>query len=270
MADRAGTPVPLDDAIAHYRAHGYARLGRVLDEAECDVLRARADDLMLGRIVHEGMFFQADTNTGRYDDLTYGRGYVGPSLNYRKLEKLELDDVFRALIVHPRLEAIARGVIDGPISIYRAVLMNKAAAPAGPTGDAVGVGGTDLPWHQDAGRLWGLDRDPELQVWIALDDAPEAAGCVEVVPGSHRRGLASPLGGMIAAEITSAAGAEASAVTVPVRAGEGLLIHNLAWHRSGVNRTTHPRRAVTVCYMSAVTRCTRTRRAPRVFPVVFP
>ncbi len=31
-------------------------------------------------------------------------------------------------------------------------------------------GGTALPWHQDGGEHWALDRDPLLFVWIALTE----------------------------------------------------------------------------------------------------
>ncbi len=56
---------------------------------------------------------------------------------------------------------------------------------------------------------------------------------------------------------------------MPARAGEALLIHNHLWHRSGVNGTALPRRAFTVCYMAAETRCLRRKRAPRSFVRVF-
>jgi hypothetical protein len=36
-----------------------------------------------------------------------------------------------------------------------------------------------------------------------------------------------------------------------------------------VNETATPRRAFTVCFMSAETRCLRTKRAPRSFVRVF-
>jgi len=38
---------------------------------------------------------------------------------------------------------------------------------------------------------------------------------------------------------------------VPARAGEALLLHNYLWHKSGLNTTAEPRRAFTVCFMSA-------------------
>ncbi|RYE94436.1 MAG: phytanoyl-CoA dioxygenase [Myxococcales bacterium] len=246
-------------AVLHdYRTHGYARLGPVLDEPALAALRARSDDLMLGRVVYPGLFFQHDTATGRYDDLEFGKGWQGPSLRYRKIEKIESDPLFWALLTNPLFERIARAVLGDAVSLYRAVLFAKAAR-----------GGTVLPWHQDAGRFWGLDRDPELQIWVALDDAPADAGCVEVLPGSHHAGLVTPLGGLVPADRAAARHAEADAVPVPARAGEAMLIHNLMWHRSGVNTTDRPRRAFTACYLHGATRCTRTKRAPRSFTRVF-
>jgi hypothetical protein len=244
----------LSATLEHYHAHGWARLGRIFQEDRLWALRDRADDLMLGKKRYEGLFFQRDTDSGRYEDLEFGKGWRGPSLNYRKLEKLELDPLFRALIHEPIFERIARSWISGPIAIYRAVLFNKSAQ-----------GGTPLPWHQDAGRFWGLDRDPSLQIWTALDDAPIEGGCIEVLSGSHARGLATPLGGLVPQPLAEAERAEDRAKPLPVSAGEVILIHNHLWHRSGANRSGKPRRAFSVCYMSAATRCLRTKRAPRSF-----
>ena len=49
---------------------------------------------MLGEVQYPGLFYQHDSPTGRYEDLEFGAGWVGPSLSYRKLEKLELDPLF--------------------------------------------------------------------------------------------------------------------------------------------------------------------------------
>jgi phytanoyl-CoA hydroxylase len=245
-------------AIAHFREHGWARLGRVASDEALEGLRARATDIMMGRVTHEALFFQRDSQTGRYEDLVFGRGWEGPSLAYRKIEKLEVDPLFRGWLENAVFERVARGVLGDAVAIYRATLFTKSAE-----------GGTELPWHQDGGSFWGLDRDPELQIWTALDDAPPEAGCVEVVDASHRDGLASPLGGTIPRPIALERGAEGKSLPLPARAGEVLLIHNYLWHRSGCNATGVPRRAFTVSYISAATRCTRVRRAPRSFVRVF-
>jgi len=250
--------IDVDAAIAHWREHGWARLGLVASEETLVRLRARADDIMLGRVAYEGMFFQADSATGRYEDLSFGRGWVGPGLGYRKLEKLELDPLFRAWLGNPVFQSVARAVIGAKVALYRATLFTKSAE-----------GGTDLPWHQDGGDFWGLDRHPELQIWTALDDVPPESGCLEVVDASHREGLATPLGGTIPLRVLIAVRPEEHALAVPARAGEVLLIHNHLWHRSGRNLTGHPRRAFTAAYMDARTRCVRKKRAPRSFLQIF-
>jgi ectoine hydroxylase-related dioxygenase (phytanoyl-CoA dioxygenase family) len=246
--------VDVESALTHFAEHGYARLGRVMSSDGLAALRQRSDDLMLGKVVYPGLFFQLDTETGAYEDLAFGRGFEGPSYNYRKIEKLEKDDLFLAWLQNPLFEQVARALVGDRVAIYRAVLMNKAS-----------TGGTVLPWHQDGGRFWGLDRDPVLQIWTALDDAPAEAGAVEVIPGSHKAGLATPLGGMVPEPIVSQRRADQKSRILETRAGDVLLLHNYVWHRSLVNRTGRPRRAFSVCYMSADTRCTRKKHAPRQF-----
>jgi phytanoyl-CoA hydroxylase len=248
----------VDTLVADFRRRGWARLGRVASAETLEALRLRADDIMLGRVDGSRLFFQRDSESGRYEDLAFGRGWEGPGLSYRKIEKLETDAVFRAWLGNRLFERVARAVVGDAVCVYRATLFTKAAR-----------GGTVLPWHQDGGSFWGLDRDPVLQIWTALDDAPVEAGCVEVLEGSHARGLATPLGGTIPGDVASRERAEERAEPVPAAAGEALLIHNMLWHRSGRNATAAPRRAFTVSYISASTRCTRRRRAPREFLRVF-
>jgi phytanoyl-CoA hydroxylase len=259
------TSLVVEDAVIDVRAVlaelqelGYARLGRVLSDEGIATLRARVDEIMLGKVRHDGLFFQHDSDTGRYEDLVRKQGYVGPSLQYRKIEKLEKDPLFRAYMGNAIFERIVQALAPGPITLYRAVLFNKAAR-----------GGTDLPWHQDGGIFWGLDRPPLVQIWTTLDDATEASGGVEFIPGSHKKGLVTPLGGVVQPEHVESAGVDEKRVLVPAQAGEALLIANEVWHRSGTNHTDLPRRAVTFCYLRGETRCVRTKRSPRTFERIF-
>jgi ectoine hydroxylase-related dioxygenase (phytanoyl-CoA dioxygenase family) len=241
----------VDPAILDgWRRDGWARLGRVLDDGDLATLRARAEALM--REEAPGLFYQHDAPSGEYRDLELGRGWIGPSSAYRKIERLERDAVVWRWIANPFFVAVARAAIGSELSLYRAMLMNKAAG-----------GGTELPWHQDGGLFWGLDRDPIVSIWTALDDATAESGALEIVPGSHLAGLTRPIGGNVPAALV--AREERRAIRVEAAAGEALLLHNHVWHRSGRNRTPAPRRALSFCYMHAETRCTRTRRAPRTF-----
>ncbi|MFO0750951.1 MAG: phytanoyl-CoA dioxygenase family protein [Myxococcota bacterium] len=249
--------------IADYRRDGFAVLRGVASPAALEAMRQRSDDLMLGRVDGAPFFFQHDAPTGRYEDMPLGEGWIGPSLGYRKLEKLERDPVFRAWLENPLFERIARTLVGDQVALYRAILMTKPAR--GPSA----AGGTVLPWHQDGGRLWGLDNDPEVQLWTALDDAPLAAGCMTFAIGSHHAGLATPLGGAVPPDVVARAAPTLREVALPAAAGDVVLLHNMVWHASGLNATELPRRAFSVCFMPAATRCVRKKKAPRTFPRVF-
>ena len=40
-------------------------------------------------------------------------------------------------------------------------------------------------WHQDL-QYWGLSNSDVVSIWIALSNASEDAGCMNVIPGSHK------------------------------------------------------------------------------------
>jgi ectoine hydroxylase-related dioxygenase (phytanoyl-CoA dioxygenase family) len=126
--------------------------------------------------------------------------------------------------------------------------------------------GTILPWHQDAGLQWGLDRDPVVTIWTAIDPATKENGCVRVVPGTHRLGLLSEWGHTITPEQEAMYCPEDKVVYLEAEAGEAILLHNWLLHGSGVNTIDIPRRAFSVCYMDG-----RTRRLSdgSTFPIIF-
>ena len=247
--------LPLEEPLSQMRRDGWAPLGQIVAPEGLAALRERADQIMLGQIDGAPFFFQHDA--GSYGELPYGKGWQGPSLGYRKLEKLERDPVFRALLENLLFGRIAHALIGPEVRLARAVLFTKAAH-----------GGSELPWHQDGGPFWGLSRDPQLQIWTALDDAPPESGCLEVVPGTHLAGLATPHGGVVPRDVVERSGNQARALLVSARAGESILLHNHVWHRSLTNHTGAPRRGFTVCLIDGATRCTR-KRSPRQFLRLF-
>jgi len=243
---------------AHFREHGFAPLGQVLTKVAAESLGARADVLMRGVAPHPGVFYQHDSTTGLYADLRFGEGWVGPSDRYRKLEKLEADPGFAKFIENDFFDRITRQFLGDDVRLYRSVLWNKAPQV-----------GMAVPWHQDDGRFWGLDRPPFLQVWTALDDAPAEAGCLEVVPGSHHHGLATAEGGTIPDDRLHDVHGQPKTLLLAAKRGESFLVHNHIWHRTGRNQTGSPRRAISLSFLDGNTRCRRKRRAPRQFKRVF-
>jgi hypothetical protein len=223
---------------------GFLRLGAVLPNAQLELLRQRADDLALGRIANPSVQMQLDTG-GPYEDLPAAvDGFDQATTRYRKIQGLETDEHFSVLLRHPLFREVCARMYGAhaSISIFRAMVMNK---PAGQ--------GTQLPWHQDGGDVWALDRDPLVTIWIALDSARTANGCLDVVPGSHRLGVLSSFGSTVSAEDEARHCPSAAVVPLEVEAGHAVLLHNWLLHRSGVNPTSEPRRAFTTCFMDSRT-----------------
>ena len=244
-----------DDQWSDFARDGYLRLGQVLGPDEVEALRRRADDHALGRVRNEDVLLQLDTG-GAYDELPEAVGDLGGTNLYRKIQGLETDELFWPLVVHPiALEVCARLYgPHAPLSIFRAMVMNK---PAGQ--------GTHLPWHQDGGDVWKLDRDPLVTIWVALDDATVANGCLEVIPGSHRHGLLTAAGSTLSEEHAARHCPADRILPLEVQAGHGVLLHNWLIHRSGVNPSGVPRRAFTACYMDGRTTSTLTGDG---FPII--
>lgn len=107
--------------------------------------------------------------------------------------------------------------------------------------DAFGDGLAEtVPWHQDQGVvLPEADDTPTLTVWIPLTEATEENGCLQVVPGSHRRGLVEHCPGTPgrAGGIPEKALGEVPPVPLPMRPGSVLLMHRNTMHGSLSNTT---------------------------------
>ncbi len=240
-----------------YEQQGYLLLGKILNESQLAALRERLDAIMLGQVRYPTLQMQLDTG-GAYEDLPEPiAGLSEVTLAYRKLQGLEADPLVLELIRRDLFREICARIYGkhASISIFRAMLMNK------PSGK-----GTYLPWHQDAGDVWKLDRDPLVTTWIALDPATRMNGCVQVIPGSHRLGLLSRNGSTVRPEQARIYCPDDAIAYLEVEAGEAILLHNWLLHRSDVNRTGSPRRALSACYMDGRTLSTLSGSR---FPILF-
>jgi hypothetical protein len=227
-----------------YANQGYVRLGRVLGELELAALQQRIDAIMLGEVRLPSL----------PDPVA---GPVTPSLAYRTVQGLEGDPLFLSLLRSDVFREICRRHYGShaSASIFRAMVVNK---PAGQ--------GPHVPWHQDGGDVWELDRDPLVTIWVALDRATREKGCLQVIPGTHRLGLLSRDRSALSAESARSHCPEEAIVHLEIEAGEALLLHNWVVRRSGLNQTSSPHRAFTACYMDGRTLSTLTGDR---FPIVF-
>ena len=119
-----------------------------------------------------------------------------------------------------------------------------------------------VDWHQDA-SYFGLEPHEHVTAWVALTHATSEAGCVKVIPGSHRHGVLHhavrqgrarnllPRGQSISPEFDASA-----AVEMPLEPGEFSLHHTLAIHGSEPNCSADRRIGVGVSYIPARVRFT--------------
>ncbi len=234
---------------------GYLRLGKLLSIDELRDLCDRVDALMVGELKYDDMQFQLDGDAPGYDKLeSRTSAPTELSLNYRRIDGLHNDPFFLTYMQHPVFRQITRRYVSEDVSVFRSMIMNK---PAGL--------GTELPWHQDIGEGWGLDRNPTVTVWTALDAATVDNGAMQIVPGSHKLGILNK--GHYASDEDIEAHVESNdVVDLTAETGEAILIHNWLLHRSGINNTTRPRRAFSSAYMDADTVSAKTGES---YPVIF-
>lgn len=244
-----------DAHFQSYEEFGYCIFKDYVSPAQVEAMRQRIDDIMMGKIVYEGMFFQKDPatmdmNAAGKKDLTFD----GASINYRKIKDLEYDDVFLAFMQNDVFRAMAEKYIGKNVSSMRAMVMNK---PPHTT--------SLLPYHQDISEKWEMTIPPVFTIWTAIDAATMSNGCLEIVPKSHKHGVIG-IGHIITSEEEAQYAAPGSSIFVELKPSESILFHNGVLHRSGANKTDKPRRALTLCLLDAETHHKKTGKP---YPVIF-
>ena len=102
------------------------------------------------------------------------------------------------------------------------------------------------------GAGFNSDRDPLITVYLALDAATLANGCMHIVRGSHTEGVIEAPSEDDRLAQASARGLESQ--PLPLEAGEVVLLSPFLLHTSGTNSTAAARRAFSVELMPEHTR----------------
>jgi ectoine hydroxylase-related dioxygenase (phytanoyl-CoA dioxygenase family) len=105
-------------------------------------------------------------------------------------------------------------------------------------------------WHQDNGVVLPVADNTEiLTVWMPLRRAGIEHGCLQLVPGSHRRGLMvhcpSGPGGL---EVPERVASRAGAIALPMEPGDVLFLDKLTLHGSLPNRSKEVRISLDLRY----------------------
>lgn len=145
---------------------------------------------------------------------------------------------FRKLNADPRLVDVLAEAIGPNLEFWSDKVVYKAP-------------GVDFgsPWHQDWMYWKGAHK---YSVWIAMDDATPANGCLRIIPGSHTQAVEH--GGQDAEgvgfnnRLREGALDESKMLDLPAKAGTAVLFHDLLLHASYPNTTGKDRWALIPTY----------------------
>lgn len=127
------------------------------------------------------------------------------------------------------------------------------------------IGGGITPWHADQ-YYWPLDSDRTITVWIPLQDTPADMGPLEFATGSHRLEFGRDLA--ISDESERQMQEALHKQNFPTDSSTydlGDVSYHLGWtfHRAGPNRSSTPRRVMTIIYIDADIRVTEPVNDPQ-------
>lgn len=215
--------------VEQYQQQGFIVIENFLDAAELEHWRAVTEAAMRVRLDDAaGLSNQADPET------FYAQVFT---------QCLRLADIHAGmaeLIFDERLGRLAGALagVDG-IRIWHDQALVKPPY------------GNHTAFHFD-NPFWSFSSPDAISLWVALDEATLANGCLWYLPGTHREAsyeavdIDQNLGGLFKAY---PAWRKLKAVAAPCPAGSAVFHNGLIAHGAGVNMTPKHRRAMTCAYM---------------------
>lgn len=160
---------------------------------------------------------------------------------FRRLNRvIDRGGAFSQVACGPLAHA-ARQIISSPIFVclnrHNMVMLKAPFNPA------------PVLWHQDA-AVWNEGTYEHVSAIVALDDFLPRNGCLEVMPGSHKRGSIGLGWEENTEQIKQQCADEIAkdAVKVDLKAGDAVLFHGLLLHGSAGNNSAHTRRSLTIAF----------------------
>ena len=114
---------------------------------------------------------------------------------------------------------------------------------------------THVSWHQDL-TYWGFDdNEKQVSAWIALSNADETSGCMQMIPGSHKKGFFDHKSTNDKNNVLSRGQTVNNvdidrAVLCPLQPGEASFHHGLTLHASKPNNSKDRRIGLNFQYIT--------------------
>jgi ectoine hydroxylase-related dioxygenase (phytanoyl-CoA dioxygenase family) len=216
----------------HYRENGFILVPSVFSAAEIAGVIAVIDGLLAVAAVRSGSGTQVfDCEADSVDGVQGVRRLFNP---------FEQHEGFRRIAIDDRILGRVESLLGPDIALQHSKLNMKGARL-----------GSAVHWHQDL-PYFPHTNDDLVGVLIHLDDATAENGCLQVLPGQHRRYFDHALpDGSFAGLITEPMEVHGTPVAVECRAGSVLFLHPLAPHFSVANGSNKQRRLLIFEYRAA-------------------
>ena len=214
-----------------YREHGFTIVRRLIDAGELVAVLDRLEQAVL-RKLDPNIYVQIEP--GHENDPP---DPVNPWRYIRKAAALIRNDTFfQKFVAQDKFVSLAKSLLSDQIRC----LGDEAQFKPPRVGSA-------HPWHQDQPYYSGLTAH-FATIWLALDPATKANGCMQVVPGSHKLGEIKRRNPKQAwfddDEIDTS-----HTVHAELAPGDALVFHSRVLHGSDRNETDTPRRSFIFRYI---------------------
>jgi len=228
------TDIDIQQVAKRVKEQGFAYAGQVLDMDTVETLREE-----LQRVIDD------KGDEGKPQPVSISNlSRKADTVIWQIVDIWRASKAFEALLHTKPIAAIAAACVDADeLRLWHDQIQYKPA----------GTGGVNM-WHQDA-PYWGSiePKDQQVTAWIALDDVDMDNGCMSMVPGSHKWGVAIQTLHTFEnfkAVPDSYEGHPVEVVPCPVPAGGVHFHHSLTWHGSHANTSGRPRRAIALHFMT--------------------
>lgn len=202
----------------HFRRRGYCVLPDAVSSADLSMLSRTVDELLTEELDPE-------------HHINKGNDRRFLALRHEEFGELE------AFVLGESIGQLAGELLTGPPHLFVEQFVVKGPRT-----------GASFAWHQDGGYV-GFAHPPYLSLWIAIDDATEANGCLSVLPRDldHNTDIADHDWDEANKERVGYSGDDPG-VLVECEAGSIVAFSSTTMHRSGPNTTERPRRAFVAQY----------------------